>query len=398
MSPSGNTARPGPAGGRDIRIDLFRGLAMFIILIDHIPGNAWGRWTIGRFTFSDATEIFVFCSGMASALSFGRTFERAGWPMGAARTAYRIWQLYWAHIGLFIFVAMMMAAFDLIGAVDKSYVGRLNLWPFFDDPIPQIVGLFTLTYVPNYFDILPMYLGILALMPVIVALARVHPRLAMGASAGLWLACNFGFLGLPAEPWSDREWFFNPFGWQLLFFTGFAFLAGWLPAPPVRRGLVWGAVGFLVLTSPLSSPHMVTLLKQLWMPAADWAMETYPKIFEFRRKTEFGILRYLHFLALAYLAWVAVGPRGARLSPSGHGVPARAWRGIVAVTARVGQQSLAIFVFSMALAPLIGFTLDLGGRTAASIALANLAGLAALVGAAYGIGWVKSQPWKTPRA
>ena len=33
-------------------------------------------------------------------------------------------------------------------------------------------------------------------------------------------------MGLPAEPWSDRVWFFNPFGWQLVFFTGFALMAG----------------------------------------------------------------------------------------------------------------------------------------------------------------------------
>lgn len=392
------TIGPAPGGGRDLRIDLFRGLAMFTILIDHIPANPWGRWTVGTFAFSDATEIFVFCSGMAAALSFGRSFERAGWAMGAVRTAHRIWQLYWAHIGLFFFVAAMMAAFDMTGAVEGSYVGRLNLWPFFDDPVPQIVGLFTLTYVPNYFDILPMYLGILALMPVIVALARVRPWLAIGASAGLWLACNLGLLGLPAEPWSDREWFFNPFGWQLLFFTGFAFIAGWLPAPPVRRGLVWAALGFLVLSSPLASPHAVTLLKQVWMPAADWAMETYPKIRELRSKTDFGILRYLHFLALGYLAWVAIGPRGARLAPAGRGVTIRAWRGLVAVTVRVGQQSLAIFVLSMALAPALGFALDVAGRNVVQIALANIFGLAALIGAAYGIGWVKSQPWRPRQA
>ncbi|MGC9417520.1 MAG: OpgC family protein [Rhodovulum sp.] len=392
MTPPPSGPRPG--GGRDLRIDLFRGLAMFIILIDHIPANPWGRWTVGKFAFSDATEIFVFCSGMAAALSFGRSFDRAGWAIGTARTAYRIWQLYWAHIGLFFFVAAMMAAFDLIGAVEGSYVGRLNLWPFFDNPVPQIVGLFTLTYVPNYFDILPMYLGTLALMPVILALARVHPRLAMGASAGVWLACNLGLLALPAEPWSDREWFFNPFGWQLLFFTGFAFVAGWLPAPPVRRGLVWAALGFLLLSSPLASPHAVTLLKQVWMPAADWAMETYPKILGLRTKTEFGILRYLHFLALAYLAWAAMGSRGTRLAPTGRGLAVRAWRGLVAVTVQVGQQSLAIFVFSMALAPALGFALDVAGRTAIHIALANLLGLAALAGAAYGIDWIKAQPWK----
>jgi hypothetical protein len=50
---------------RDPRLDFFRGLAMFIILIAHVPSNWWTLWIPARFGFSDATEIFVFCSGMA---------------------------------------------------------------------------------------------------------------------------------------------------------------------------------------------------------------------------------------------------------------------------------------------------------------------------------------------
>jgi hypothetical protein len=73
---------------RDLRLDFFRGLGMFIILIAHITGNPWTLWIPARFGFSDATEMFVFCSGMASALAFGAVFSRAGWLMGtsASRT------------------------------------------------------------------------------------------------------------------------------------------------------------------------------------------------------------------------------------------------------------------------------------------------------------------------
>ena len=56
---------------------------MWIILIAHIPGNPWTLWIPARFGFSDATEIFVFCSGMASALAFGTIFRRAGWLLGS---------------------------------------------------------------------------------------------------------------------------------------------------------------------------------------------------------------------------------------------------------------------------------------------------------------------------
>ena len=109
-----------PVRVRDPRLDFYRGIAMFIILTAHIPGNRWTGWIPARFGFSDATEIFVFCSGMASAIAFGGSFARRGWVMGTARVGYRVWQVFWAHIGLFFFIAMMMAALDLFGGFEKS--------------------------------------------------------------------------------------------------------------------------------------------------------------------------------------------------------------------------------------------------------------------------------------
>lgn len=119
---------------RDLRLDFFRGIAMFIILIAHTPGNFLTSWIPARWGFSDATEMFVFCSGMASAIAFGGSFQRAGWLLGTARVGFRIWQVYWAHIGLFIAIAALLAGIDFYGDFDKNYIGSLNLWKFFEDP------------------------------------------------------------------------------------------------------------------------------------------------------------------------------------------------------------------------------------------------------------------------
>lgn len=381
---------------RDPRLDFFRGLAMLIILIAHVPGNSWNGWIPARFGFSDATEIFVFCSGMASAIAFGTTFERAGWWMGTARTAHRVWQVYWAHIALFFFIAMNMALLDLSGAFEVVYVDQLNLRPFFDAPMQQLVGLFTLAYVPNYFDILPMYLVILAMMPVVIALREVHLGLAIGFCVAIWLGANFNLLDLPAEPWSDRTWFFNPFGWQLIFFSGFALMAGWLPRPPVSFGLGLLAAAFLILTLPLSSGHAVGWLEAVWPAGATWSMEVYPAMAEWRIKSEFGILRYIHFLSLAYLAWLWAGEGGRRLLPSASGIGA-IWARVVAVVTKVGQQSLAIFITSMALARLMGVALDLLGRSPVTTAMVNIAGLIIVMLAAYLIAWFKGAPWRARR-
>ena len=385
---------------RDIRLDFFRGLAMFIILAAHTPRNFFTSWIPARWGFSDATEIFVFCSGMASAIAFGRTFDRAGWRLGTARVGYRVWQVYWAHIGLFFAVATLLAAIDLIGGFDKTYIGTLNLWKFFDDPGPQLVGLFTLTYVPNYFDILPMYMVILVMMPVMMALARIGPWAVFGAVGLIWLFAQRAVLeplgmigwhlGLPAEPWSDRKWFFNPFGWQLVFFTGFAFMRGWLPKPPVSHGLIALAAVIVLANIPLSNIGVREF-------GFDWAREWRIEHRDLFNKSDFGILRYVHFLALAYLCWTAAGEGGTRLRAAGSGLVSRLWSGLLAMILKVGQQSLAVFVFSMFFARLSGFVMDQIGRTTWNMTLANLIGFAALIVVAYTVAWFRAHPWRTAR-
>jgi hypothetical protein len=376
---------------RDPRLDFFRGLAMFIILIAHIPGNWATLYIPARFGFSDATEIFVFCSGMASAAAFGKVFRDHGWGFGTARIAFRVWQVYWAHVGLFLAVAGSMALINASPFATFDYVGDLNLYPFFNDTQANLVGLLTLTYVPNYFDVLPMYIGILIMLPVIVGLAGVHRVLAFAAVIAIWTVAQAGMLKLPAEPWTDRPWFFNPFGWQLVFFTGFAFMSGWLPAPPVDRRLIALAIAFLVLTLPLA--HVPTLFRYEML--ADWNRAIHLLI----DKPDFGILRYAHFLALAYLAWVAVGAGGKRLAPpAGNGTVARVWRTTMAVILKVGQQSLAVFVASMFLARLLGVVLVEGGASLLSMTLVNLLGMALIIGVAYAAAWFKAPPWQAPRA
>lgn len=371
---------------RDRRLDVFRGMAMFIILIAHTPGNFLTLWIPARFGFSDATEIFVFCSGMASAIAFGRVFDARGWMMGTARVAHRCWQVYWAHIGLFFTVAMMLAVIDGSGLFEKTYISGLNLTRFFNDTGPQLIGLMTLTYVPNYFDILPMYLVVLAMMPVVMAISRVNLWLVALFVFTVWLGANLDYLRLPAEPWSNREWFFNPFGWQLVFFTGFAFMRGWLPKPPVDRRLLILAAVIVLVTIPFAYFRILNTVPEL--------RDMSNAIKVFKEKTDFGILRYVHFLALAYLAWSAAGHEGWRLAPKGEGMGARIMRPVVATIEKVGQQSLAVFIFSMVAARFLGFVMDQAGRSTPVVVLVNLTGFAMLIAVAHTAAWFKSHPWR----
>jgi small-conductance mechanosensitive channel len=362
------------ADHRDPRLDVFRGLAMFIILVAHIPLDPWIAWIPARFGPSDAAEIFVFCSGVAAALAFGGTFRRHGFALGSLRVLHRCWQLYWSHLAVFVTVAALCAAgTKWPGSVD--HVRALWLHPFFAAPDQGLVHLLTLTYVPNYFDILPMYLVVLAMVPLVMALARLHPALVAAFCVGLHLVQGRWGLDLPAEWWSDRPWFFNPFGWQLLFFTGFAFGSGWLPAPPRRGWLLGLALAFVAIMLPVS-------WQPLWSDIG-WLERAHLALAPWADKTHAGVLRYLHFLALAQLALGAV-ERWPVL------VAGRAGRTL----AGVGQQALPVFLWSMGCAQLLGMALDWTGRGPLAVLGIHGVGFLSLIGVAYLARLMKAQPWR----
>jgi hypothetical protein len=365
---------------RDPRLDFFRGLGMFIILIAHIPWNSWTEWIPARFGFSDAADLFVFCSGMASALAFATVFDRHGWLRGAARILHRVWQVYWAHIGsFFVVLALVCTADSLVG--DDRYAVDLRIDTALANFKAYIGPIMTLRYIPNYFDILPMYLAILAMTPLVMALERVSKWLAIAAVLACWLAAQFGLLHLTADSATGRQWFFNPFGWELVFFTGFAFARGWLPAPPRDIRLAAVAATLVVLALPVSCQTEFSCYA-LWGQAPALG-EAHVWLAPAIDKTSIGGLRYLHFMATAYLAFLAVGPQGRNL----HGWLAERIR-------RVGQQTLAVFLTGLVAAQALGMFLDAAGRNFLTDALANIAGCAILVAAAAVVSWFKAPPWR----
>lgn len=373
--PAQAVASPAKAGKRerDLRLDFFRGLTMFIIFIAHADANPWNGWIPARFGFSSGTELFVFCSGLASAIAFGSVFVRRGFGFGLARILLRLWQVYWAQIGVVLVVIGVMFA------AEAGFPGQgLNTDPLPDllrDPATAIAGLLTLRWLPGYLDILPMYLVILALIPVMMAASLLHRLLPFALSLALYaLAWGTG-LNLVGNPWTGLGWFFNPFAWQLIFFTGFGLGMGWLRPPPLRdRG--WLALaGAIVLASiPVSFWGFHQLVPALG--------EVYAAILPGNEKTDLHWLRYVHFLALTYLVLSIVEPHKARL---GHGA--------AMVVVKVGRQSLATFLVSLVAARIASLLFHLAGEGVWITLSINLFGLGLVVVTAYTVAWFKSSPW-----
>src|ERR1041385_7023768 len=82
------------ASTRDLRLDLFRGIALWLIFLDHIPSNILSWATIRNYGFSDAAEMFVFISGYTAAFVYGRAMRERGFLVAGARILKRAWQVY----------------------------------------------------------------------------------------------------------------------------------------------------------------------------------------------------------------------------------------------------------------------------------------------------------------
>jgi len=363
-----------PRRKRDQRLDFFRGVTMLVIFIAHTPGNSWNDWIPARFGFSSGTELFVFCSGCASAGAFGRVFQDKGWWLGSAKVVRRIWQIYWVQMALILTsVTLAYHAQTFIG-LDAFR----RFLPLVDHSSVALVALIQLSWLPEFLDILPMYVGILALLPLMEILSRAHRYLPLMASAGLWVGVHLVGFNFSGNPWTGDVWFLNPFAWQFCFMLGYSFGLKRIYAPPWRQTRFIGAaigvliIGFLFSFQPLVDSVPALRHLQAWLVPED-------------AKTNLAPSRLLHFLCLAYLVLGWIDPFADRLD-----------RGVGAWIVRIGQQSLATFVMSIVAAQLCGFVFQFAGAGFFVTFGVNVFGFSILLGTASIMNFIKREPWSKP--
>ena len=204
--------------GRDLRLDLFRGLALWLIFLDHIPSNIVSWITIRNYGFSDATEIFIFISGYTAAFVYGRAMRERGFVVAGARILQaRLADLRRAHLSV-----RHLHGRDRLrrGELRKSALRRGNEHPRF----PQAArrhdrpGAAAQVQAGQHGRAAALYRAAASVSadPVAAAAAadavRSRPRPLLYA-----LTWQFDW-NLPAYP--SGVWFFNPFAWQLLFVFG----------------------------------------------------------------------------------------------------------------------------------------------------------------------------------
>ena len=349
---------------RDFRLDLYRGLALWLIFLAHVPGTVFNRITPWNYGFSDPAEVFIFVSGYANAYVYGRVMEQRGFVVGGAQIVRRALEAYAAQI--LLFVILIGEAFwlsDGSHALDDA----ANIRVLHDRPDESILALLQLKYMPVNMNVLPLYVVVLAVSPAVLWLLRKVPVLALALAAAVYAAANLLALNFPSFPYG--YWYFNPLAWQFLFVLGAwcgLGAADWV-WPLLRSRLV------LVLSAVYAVSVFVAFLAwnslNLGALVPEWSLYAFGK-------TNLGVLRLLHFLALAIVAaWLI--PRD---------WPPLRWR-VLRPLILCGQHSLEVFCLGVTLA-FIGQVAVVG--TPGSVAnrfVVGVVGIAAMIGVSALLSW-----------
>ena len=357
---------------RDVRLDFFRGVALFLIFVDHIPGNVLSHFTVQSLGFSDAAEIFIFVSGYTAALVYGRAMLKQGAFIAAAKVIHRVWQLYVAHIFIFlIFTALV--SYNALAFQNPVSGKELHVAKFFTEPHIAVIRALELRFQPTFLDILPLYIVLLAGFPLVLLLLRRHILTALVVSSAIYLAAQSFGVSLHGYP-GNQAWFFNPLAWQFLFVIGAA--CGY-PQPsehPIVPPLGWliGPAAMIVAAS--------AVIKLSW--TVHDASGTVPAILIEKLwpidKSNLAPLRLVHFLALA-VVMVRFVPADSRFL---------SWR-LTQPINRCGQHSLQIFCLGIVLSVLGHFILAEWSDNLPAQLSVNAAGFALMIGTATLIGWYR---------
>ncbi|HML15128.1 MAG TPA: OpgC domain-containing protein [Xanthobacteraceae bacterium] len=271
-------------------IDFWRGFALLTIFIDHVPDNAFQHITFRNIGFSDAAELFVFLSGTSVALAYGTRFFNGETWAAVRAVLRRAFTLYWVQvltslliIGLFAAASGWWDNDDLVDDPDRDLL--------MSSPLQGFPAMLVMLHQLGNVNILPMYIMLLLMTPALLWLARRNDWLMLAASATFYAVVRVFEVNMPTWP-LDGGWYFNPLAWQLLFAIGIF----------VGRRVRRGGIGYdrrlfaLCLAIVVGAAFAVTdgfhLIPGLW--------DQYYDVLD-HAKTDLGIARLVHFLALAYV-------------------------------------------------------------------------------------------------
>jgi hypothetical protein len=360
-----------PPKGRDYRLDLVRGFAIWAIFLDHTPNNSVNWITLRNYGFSDAADLFVFISGYTASLVYARVMLERGFVIGGTRLIKHAWQIYVAHVLLFV-VYVVEIGYLARHYNDPNLENEFNVAIFMRDPAETLYEVLTLSFKPVNMDVLPLFIALMSAFPLVLWAMLRRPNLSLATSFLLYVAARHFNWNLNAYP--SGSWYFNPLCWQLLFVLGsWCALGGSIRSEPLiqSRMLLMLGSAYLVFALIMTMAGRFSGFGHM-MPA--WLVDA----FNPNDKTNLAPSRLIHFVILAVFF--------ARFMPRDWpGLQWPAFRPII----KCGQQSLEVFCFSVLLAVLAYVALVEVSNDIWMQAMISVIGIALMTALAYFRSWSK---------
>jgi hypothetical protein len=277
-------------------IDFWRGIALITIFVNHVPGIYYERFTHRNFSLSDSADLFVFLAGWAVSMVVNRPQSGPTIAQVFSRLWGRALTIYAAHI-MIIMIGIAMLALAARWLDLPLLLSWHNAARVFYDPPDTHIGLVLLTHQLGYFDILPLYVVLMLMAPIMVLIGRLWPDGLLPISLVVYLLVLTFEINLPSWP-NSGSWFFNPLAWQLLFVAGYVLGQDRGIGSVVRQHLY--PIRIIALPIVLAGAVMVSY--SMW---PDPTRMPDPKLLFVANKTFVTPIRVIQFLALVAVMSIA---------------------------------------------------------------------------------------------
>ena len=205
---------------RIVALDMLRGYALVCIMLDHMPIGLLRNITLTNFTVFDAAELFVLLSGFLVGMVWVKVEARQGRRVAQLRFLRRAAQVWLALIAGAVLLALFSALLFRLHMNHTAVWFQYARW-IFEHPIGYVATVALMWMQPNLLDVLALYVLLIATVPVTVPFLLRMPWIALAVSAAIWWFADPLNALIPNQR-PGPGLLFNPFGWQLLFFSGVA--------------------------------------------------------------------------------------------------------------------------------------------------------------------------------
>ena len=293
--------------------------------------------------------------------------------VGATRLPKRVWQLYVAHIILFV-IYIVSIGYVAQRYSDPEIINEFNVAGLVDSAVETLRQGLLLKFKPVNLDVLPLYIVLMGLFPPVLWMMLRRPGLTMLASIALRLAArHFGwnFRAYPAE-----TWYFNPYCWQVLFVFG-----SWCALGGARKSMaiinapftLYFCIAYLLLALVMTMAGKFPDFGNLF---PHWLYST----FNPNDKTNLAPYRFVHFVVIVILV-IRFVPK------EWEGLQWRMFDPLIVC----GQQSLAVFCVGVFLSFVGHFELMMSSGSLFAQIFVSVTGIAIMTIVAYYISWSKRQ-------